>query len=171
MSRYLALITTNLITLGFTYLCVHNPECSKEKILEVYSSNHDLLHINVTNNQVAYEGNEDVESFDSFEHMRDWVSSITAKGTIPSGYSDDIQFYIDEGFITANIHPEINKKGEVVNPIGKVELYYSGPNWTNDSTQDTTYLMSTFNGVEDYNVEYDEWLENTYVMYVAYGKR
>lgn len=146
---------------------VHEPK--KDKIFSIYL-NEDLIHINLSKLIVFYESSDKTITFDSEEQLFEWIEDKSAKQNIPSGYADDIQFYIDQGFITCNIHPNINNKGEVISPVGKIDIWYSGPNWTEDSSRDTSYIISTFNSIEDYNVEYDEFLQNTYTMYVGYGR-
>ena len=139
------------------------------RVLSVHTLNEDLVHVDVDKLTVAYENQDSVRKFKTWAELSEYVEDITAKGTIPSGYANDIQYHIDQGFLTAEVHPAIGKDGVVLSPVGKIELWYNGPNWTIDSAKDTTYVVSKFRMVDGYDAEYDEFPNKTYRMYVGYG--
>lgn len=142
---------------------------TEPRILSVYTLNEDIVHIDVDKLTVVYESRDSIHAFDTWHDLNEFVEDITVKGCIPSGYANDIQYYIDQGFITAEVHPSIGKDGNVLSPVGRVELWYNGPNWTIDSSVDTMYQMVTFPFVEGFDAEYDPFIDKTYRMHVAYG--
>lgn len=148
---------------------VKEPE--KDRVLSIMTANMDLIHVNLTRGYVSFEnpGKEDHMFFDSEKNMFDWIEQVTTEGTIPSGYKDDLQYHINQGYITAAVHADINDKGELVSPVGKIELIYDGPNWTIDSDKDTTYTVCKFPIIDTYNVSYDEFGKKSYPMYLGYG--
>ena len=146
-------------------------EPKKDRILSIMTANLDLIHVNLSKGYVSFEnpGKEDHMFFDSEKDMFDWIEQVTSEGTIPSGYKDDLQYNINNGYITAAVHADIDQNGRVISPVGKIELIYNGPNWTNGSEQDTTYKVCKFNTIDTYDVTYDEFEGKTYPMYLGYG--
>ena len=143
----------------------------KDRVLSIMTANLDLIHVNLSKGYVTFEnpGKQDHMFFDSEEDMFEWIEQVTSEGTIPSGYKDDLQYYINQGYITAAVHADIDPNGRVTSPVGKIELIYDGPNWTIDSEQDTTYTVCKFPIIDTYNVSYDEFKDKTYPMFLGYG--
>lgn len=136
---------------------------NKPEILTVYTTK-DLLHIDKENLSVSFESSEEILHFDTFEELNEYVEDYTVKASLPSGYADNLKYHIDNGSIKIDIEPILNKKGKVVNQIGKTTLYYYGMNWSNNPENDTIYTLGTFLNSETYSISYDEFKNKEYQL-------
>lgn len=168
-SRVLILLGISSIIFFCSFYAHYVHEPKKDIMFSIHTVHADLIHINLTDLSVGYEGSEERINFNSQEDLFQWIESTTAKGSIPSGYATDLQYHINNGYITAAVHADIDDNGNLTSPVGKIELIYDGPNWTNGSEQDTTYKVCKFPIIDTYDVGYDEFGDKTYPMFLGYG--
>jgi hypothetical protein len=98
----------------------------------------DIAHIKGLT--VFFENREDSLIFDEQEALDEWLEHESAYATCIHGYKDDLDFLVRNGFVwTKTVYNGDEQY---------TELIYDGPNWTVDATQDTSYVIATFNTVE-----------------------
>ena len=146
---FFVLITTNLMSChkgynqGIMY-CINTVDTlpyDTNNVLTIYISDDlGIAYIYFEINKIYFENGDDPLEFKSREDMYNYISEMTAYSSSIIGYQHDIDFNIRNGYIYT--HTVYNEDKQYT------ELIYSGPNWTIDAQQDTTYLISTFNNVE-----------------------
>lgn len=100
----------------------------------------DIMHIYFARNEVYFEQGGDPLEFNNREAMYDYIEEATAFSSSIHGYKNDLDWLIQQGYIFANtVHNDDEQY---------TDLIYRGPNWTVDTSQDTSYIISTFNNVE-----------------------
>ena len=100
----------------------------------------DIAHIDLDKLQISFEVDTVIYKYDNKQEIYDFIEKSSAYNSCTIGYKDDLDYNIRNGYIYARTVYNEDKQ--------YTELIYSGPNWTIDAQQDTTYLISTFNNVE-----------------------
>jgi hypothetical protein len=140
-----------------------------KKSLGIYTAQ-DILYVDVQALSVGFENDETVHKFSTFEELNNFVEDYTAQAATIPGSREAFDYYVGQGYVSAQVHAEIGENGEVLSPVGKVDLYYNGPNYAYNPMNDTTLLLTTFDKVDVFNVEYDGESGLTYKLYEAYRK-
>jgi hypothetical protein len=156
-------------TLAVLILVLIAPDNQREpEVLTIYTANGDIVYADVINHIITYESSDKKDFCEGFEEFNTKIQELTAESSVISGYAEDLRYQIEEGYITITIHPQIQKDGSVISPVGKLDINYSGPNWAINPEVDTSFTIATLNGVDEFDSEYDECLSCTYTTYVAY---
>jgi hypothetical protein len=143
------------------------PKLEYKRSLGIYTAQ-DILYVNMQTLSVGFENDETIHRFSTFESLNDFVEDYTAQAATIPGSRDAFDYYVGQGYVSAQVHAEIGADGKQISPVGKVDLYYNGPNYAYNPTKDTTLLLTTFDRVDVFNVEYDGESGRTYKMYQAY---
>jgi len=122
------------------------------KTMSIYTTG-DIVHIE--GRKVTFESSEEVLRFSSDEELFDWVGKYTAKYSTPIGYGENLQWYIDQSYISVKV---------VENPDEEyAELLYHGPHWAVNPEQDTAFVLGYFNYIEKlFDPKREEWLIEAY---------
>lgn len=108
-----------------------------DKELEVYSFN-DIAYCDFSKKKIQFEDSDKELSFDSHNEMFDYIGEYTLKNSMITSYKEDIEWLVNNGYITAHIvTPDEGKEWTV-------GLHYLGPNWTVNAQQDTAFSIATF---------------------------
>lgn len=95
--------------------------------------------------------------FKDIHSMTDYFEDLSAYHSIPLGYKDDMQYQINQGYITAKTVYNDDKS--------YIELNYKGPNWYYDAKIDTTYNLCIFSYVEKlYDPISKSWIYEGYTI-------
>jgi hypothetical protein len=127
-------------------------EVLKEKPYSRYISG-DIAHIDSLT--VTFEVSSDSLIFCSRDDLNQYLEDQSAYATSIQGYAGDLDYLIRNGYVFART--VFNEDEQYT------DLIYKGPNWTVDATRDTSFIISTFNTVEElYNpitkaVEFDSY--------------
>jgi hypothetical protein len=142
----------------FNQILVKDRDKNELKVL-VNQSLHfgnDIYHIDYNtcsyNTESGYEG-----FFKNIDEMTDYFEDLSAYHSIPLGYKDDMQYQINQGYLTVKTIYNDDEK--------YVELNYKGPNWYYNAQRDTAYNLCIFNYVEKlYNPVTKSWLYEGYTI-------
>ena len=156
MKRYQTLIIIALLSYVITDISLkvyksYNPVTITSKDFSVYTSE-DIIH--VVNNSIFFESSDTSFTFTTDEEQYEFLENLTAHSSTIHGYQYDLDYIIRNGYIFARTVYNDDEQ--------YTDLVYNGPSWI-DNTKDTTYVVSTFNIVEQiYNpitksIEYDHY--------------
>ncbi len=100
----------------------------------------DIAHIDLDKLQISFEVDTVIYKYDNKQEIYDFIEKSSAYNSTVLGYQNDINYLIENGYISVNtVYNEDEKYSEML---------YDGPNWTIDAGRDTSYLIATFNTVE-----------------------
>lgn len=108
-------------------------------IMSLYIPN-DIMSIYFAYNEIYLEQGGDPIEFPSRENMYTYIEETTAYASCIHGYKENLDWLISQGYVYAKT---VYNEDEQY-----TELFYNGPNWTVDTTIDTSYTISIFNNVE-----------------------
>jgi len=137
------------------YVSAKDGEVRKDKVISIYTTR-DLIHVNTDKLTVEFESVDSTLSFKYYAEMTAWVEEYTAQSATPLGSKESLEYYAGQGYLIAQVHKKLDKDGNEIDCVGKVDLYYTGPNFAYAPTRDTSVLLTTFDRVEEFVVQYED---------------
>ncbi len=147
-------VITSLSIGVYTLVRSESKAVEKDKVISIYTTR-DLIHVNTDKLTVEFESVDSTLSFKYYAEMTAWVEEYTAQSATPLGSKESLEYYAGQGYLVAQVHKKLDKEGNEIDCVGKVDLYYTGPNFAYAPTRDTSVLLTTFDRVDEFTVEYE----------------